>query len=200
MGLDTQKMEEDSSLPLPVTDSSTRQKPQLAQFLSGLVETIRTNLTAGAPPSSSSSYGDDESPLALDDAPNGEFIGTISESQGGYVEKVVVEQSWGSGSRQLTSDSSDPDNPEHKSAGTLPIQIMPREERDAPHNAFLVLVFRIWLKIKDFFYPRPFDVGSEKRYNDVRVTVLDLCICLYYPHRTTGTPRKQWLKQLLYGL
>ncbi|KAE9396812.1 hypothetical protein BT96DRAFT_977262 [Gymnopus androsaceus JB14] len=158
---------EEETLPLPVTNSSTRPSPRLVQFITEVVETIRTNLTAGTPPSSSSSYDDDEPPLpSLDDAVNGDFIGTVSESQGGYVEKVVVEQSWGSGSRQLTSDSSDPENPEHKSAGTQPIQIMTHEETDIPHNAFLVGLFRFWLKIKDFFYPRPFDVGSEKRYND----------------------------------
>ncbi|KAJ3930993.1 MAG: hypothetical protein NXY57DRAFT_897033 [Lentinula lateritia] len=37
---------------------------------------------------------------------------------------------------------------------------------DGKLNLYLVCLLRFWLKIKHFFYPRPFDVGSEKRYDE----------------------------------
>ncbi|KAJ3795927.1 hypothetical protein GGU11DRAFT_686862 [Lentinula aff. detonsa] len=37
---------------------------------------------------------------------------------------------------------------------------------DGKHSVYLVCLLRIWLKITHFFYPRPFDVGSEKRYDE----------------------------------
>ncbi|KAJ4474814.1 hypothetical protein J3R30DRAFT_3295227 [Lentinula aciculospora] len=37
---------------------------------------------------------------------------------------------------------------------------------EGKHNLFLVILLRILLTIKHFFYPRPFDVGSEKRYDE----------------------------------
>ncbi|KAJ3994080.1 hypothetical protein F5050DRAFT_1576353 [Lentinula boryana] len=37
---------------------------------------------------------------------------------------------------------------------------------DGKHSVYLVCLLRIWLKIIHFFYPRPFDVGSEKRYDE----------------------------------
>ncbi|KAJ3903764.1 hypothetical protein F5879DRAFT_803012 [Lentinula edodes] len=37
---------------------------------------------------------------------------------------------------------------------------------DGSLNLYLVCLLRFWLKIKHFFYPRPFDVGSEKRYDE----------------------------------
>ncbi|KAF5379640.1 hypothetical protein D9757_009182 [Collybiopsis confluens] len=37
---------------------------------------------------------------------------------------------------------------------------------DGHGNPTFVFIIRIWLKIRHFFYPRPFDVGSEKKYDE----------------------------------
>ncbi|KIK51405.1 hypothetical protein GYMLUDRAFT_50559 [Collybiopsis luxurians FD-317 M1] len=174
-----------SSLPLPVTvpadtapSSSLGKRPQFIQLVTRLFDTIRTNLTAGTPPSSSESFADDDDvspPLHALDVPDPGTVIT-SEEEGGYVEKVVVEQSWGSGTRQPSSDSSDPDQHKDSKSGEniQPIQMMnPRgggeagtDIADGHSNASLVAMIRLWLKIRHFFYPRPFDVGSEKRYDE----------------------------------
>ncbi|KAJ3743803.1 hypothetical protein DFH05DRAFT_1400075 [Lentinula detonsa] len=171
---------DDSTLPLPATEPSLphwRRRVGLVSFLSTLLSTIRTNLSAGTPPSSSTSCDDqhDSHPQPDPDSPEPETVVT-SEEEDGYISKVVVEQSWGSGTRSKhpTSDTSGPashDNKESKSGEIPPVQIMLQSDErevdvDGKHSVYLVCLLRIWLKITHFFYPRPFDVGSEKRYDE----------------------------------
>ncbi|KAJ3756009.1 Tco5, signal transduction HAMP domain histidine kinase [Lentinula raphanica] len=169
-----------ATLPLPVTESSSKiRRPRFypLSFLPTLISTIRTNLSAGTPPSSSTSYDDHGDPQ-LDqnlDLPDPGNVVT-SEEGDGFVSKVVVEQSWGSGTRSKppTSDSSRPtshDHKESKSGETPPDQIVVQPdvrevEADGVHSLYLACLLRVWLKIKQFFYPPPFDVGSEKKYDE----------------------------------
>jgi hypothetical protein len=164
----------DKTLPLPVTTDtpSTPRRARIVELVAGLFDVFRRNLSAGTPPSSSSSYDDNESLPPLRDGLDVPEPGTIitSEEEGGYVEKVVVEQSWGSGtrSRLQTSESSDPEHKlESKSGEIQPIQMRAQDtEAEGQSNTSLVILIRIWLKLRHFFYPRPFDVGSEQRYDD----------------------------------
>ncbi|KAJ3767871.1 hypothetical protein FB446DRAFT_753512 [Lentinula raphanica] len=169
-----------ATLPLPVTESSSKiRRPRFypLSFFPTLISTIRTNLSAGTPPSSSTSYDDHGDPQ-LDqnlDLPDPGNVVT-SEEGDGFVSKVVVEQSWGSGTRSKppTSDSSRPtshDHKESKSGETPPDQIVVQPdvrevEADGVHSLYLACLLRVWLKIKQFFYPPPFDVGSEKKYDE----------------------------------
>ncbi|KAF8825455.1 hypothetical protein HHX47_DHR6000052 [Lentinula edodes] len=169
----------DVALPLPVTEPSPRKlqrRLRIIPFLSSLLTTIRANLSAGTPPSSSTSYEDHEdlNPQLNLDLQDPDTVVT-SEEEDGFISKVVVEQSWGSGTRSKpTSDSSDPASQDHKdskSGETQPVHLMKTaDERevdvDGSLNLYLVCLLRFWLKIKHFFYPRPFDVGSEKRYDE----------------------------------
>ncbi|KAJ3889943.1 hypothetical protein GG344DRAFT_50604 [Lentinula edodes] len=169
----------DVALPLPVTEPSPRKlqrRLRIIPFLSSLLTTIRANLSAGTPPSSSTSYDDHEdlNPQLNLDLQDPDTVVT-SEEEDGFISKVVVEQSWGSGTRSKpTSDSSDPASHDHKdskSGETQPVHLMKTtDERevdvDGKLNLYLVCLLRFWLKIKHFFYPRPFDVGSEKRYDE----------------------------------
>ncbi|KAJ3862445.1 hypothetical protein EV359DRAFT_45149 [Lentinula novae-zelandiae] len=169
----------DAALPLPATEPSPRNlkhRLRIIPFLSSLLATIRTNLSAGTPPSSSTSYDDHEdlNPQLNLDLQDPDTVVT-SEEEDGFISKVVVEQSWGSGTRSKpTSDSSDPASHDHKdskSGETQPVHLMKTaDERevdvDGKLNLYLVCLLRFWLKIKHFFYPRPFDVGSEKRYDE----------------------------------
>ncbi|KAJ3920026.1 hypothetical protein F5877DRAFT_38979 [Lentinula edodes] len=169
----------DVALPLPVTEPSPRKlqrRLRIIPFLSSLLTTIRANLSAGTPPSSSTSYEDHEdlNPQLNLDLQDPDTVVT-SEEEDGFISKVVVEQSWGSGTRSKpTSDSSDPASQDHKdskSGETQPVHLMKTaDERevdvDGKLNLYLVCLLRFWLKIKHFFYPRPFDVGSEKRYDE----------------------------------
>ncbi|KAJ4475940.1 hypothetical protein C8J55DRAFT_122199 [Lentinula edodes] len=169
----------DVALPFPVTEPSPRKlqrRLRIIPFLSSLLTTIRANLSAGTPPSSSTSYDDHEdlNPQLNLDLQDPDTVVT-SEEEDGFISKVVVEQSWGSGTRSKpTSDSSDPASHDHKdskSGETQPVHLMKTaDERevdvDGKLNLYLVCLLRFWLKIKHFFYPRPFDVGSEKRYDE----------------------------------